>query len=884
MPEIKEHSIKEFRLRAKLPQYFRYGALVLLSVAILAVIVGFYRERTKTPFKLKSEHTQLSTDVVAEVNNYERLESDGELSKYYVKADYAKTFSDNHQELENVYIRTYDKVGVEAETMTAQRVLYVPEPEKNFTAYMSGDVHIDTRDALKIKTNNIVYTKRTETAEADEAVEFERDNVRGKSFGATVNMLEKRLDLPKDVEIETFESPELLKSNIRYAKVNAASAVFDQSANKIQLETNVVIDIKSKAKGSGNAQTTDIKCDHATLYFVRDPGQAGASGAELKKFELVDNVHIVSAEPGAPGTTIDAGYGLYDKDADRYELKTAVHIVTNPNDKPTDIRAGQGTYEQSALRLALSGDTEITQGTDLVKGSTVNADLFPDKKLKYVVVRGNGLVRQSGTARTTTINAPEINASWGDSRLLQTANTAGESNVVLDPNGDAAYSLVTLAAPRAIHVVFKGEGLIDQMRTEGRTTIQLDSVNRGSDSANKRVTADVVNTFFYANGKDIKRAEAVGNAELFIEPLKASKENYRTTIDAPRFDCDFFAAGNNARSCIGGKKTKTVRVPTVPDEKHGTQTLLADQLKAGFAEQAKDIDRLDCTGSVKFTELDRNAIAQEMAFTQSDGYLRLKGGEPTTWDSKARARAKEIDWDTRNNKSYLRGGVSTTYYSRKQMNDALPFGTSDKPVFITAETAEIDHTAQTAIYAGNARGWQENNYVRGSRLLIDQAAGTFFAEGNVQSAMYNARIPQKSKDSAVPVFAAAGSLAYDRQQRVLKYKTGVDIRQGTDRLTAASADVYLDESNEVTKTIAENNVVVTQPLRRATGDWVQYTAGDEVAVLRGSPATISDSENGTSQAGQLTFNMRSNQVSSDSKTVKNPGGRSRSVYKIKPNQ
>ena len=215
-----------------MPQYFRYAALVVLVVTIFAVFIGFYRERNKTPFKLKGEHTQLSTDVVAEVNNYERLETDGAVSKYYIKADYAKTFSDNHQELENVFVRTYDKDGNEADAMTARQVLYVPEEDKNFTAYMKGDVHIDARDGLKVTTDNITYTKKNETADADEAVQFERENVRGKSFGATVKMGEKRLELLKDVEIEVFESPELAKSNIRYAKVNAVSASYDQAADK----------------------------------------------------------------------------------------------------------------------------------------------------------------------------------------------------------------------------------------------------------------------------------------------------------------------------------------------------------------------------------------------------------------------------------------------------------------------------------------------------------------------------------------------------------------------------------------------------------------------------------------------------------------------------
>ena len=54
----------------------------------------------------------------------------------------------------------------------------------------------------------------------------------------------------------------------------------------------------------------------------------------------------------------------------------------------------------------------------------------------------------------------------------------------------------------------------------------------------------------------------------------------------------------------------------------------------------------------------------------------------------------------------------------------------------------------------------------------------------------------------------------------------------------------------MTKTVVENNVTITQPGRKAIGDWAEYSAENEVAVLRGNPARVDDAENGTSQAGR----------------------------------
>ncbi len=860
-----------------MPKYLKFGTIAAIGVALIVVAVGFYRERSKASFRLKGEHAQLSKDVIAEVNGYERLETDNGVKKYFIRADHAKTFSDNHQELQNVYVETYGEESELTNRMSAESAIYIPEADKNFTVYLKNKVHIETSDNLKVATNELVYTRSNEVAEAAEAITFERDNIKGKSTGAVINVKEKRLDLLRDVEIEAFDSPELAKSGVRYGKVNSGSAIFDQAAGKVAFNDGSVINITSTADNV--ARSTEIRSQKATGAFEPDAGKS----PKLNKFELFDNVRITSTEAGKSPTNIESGYALYDRAADQFELKNGAHIATVTNDKTTDIRGSEIMFAQTAHKVSVTGNAEITQGTDQLKGNSITADLYAGNKVKEAVIRGDASARQNSRERTTLISAPELNASFAESGSMQNANAIGQSNAELIPSDPKAYTRVNLAAIRGIGLSFRGEGLLEAMRTDGRTTINLNVPNDRPDAANKRLTADVVRTTFGANGKDINKAEAVGNAELFVEPLNNGVQNYRTTVNAPRFDCDFFPTGNNAKLCVGGKKAKAVRVPTVKTEDRGDQILTADQLTAKFSEANKDIEVLDANGSAKFVELDRNAIAKQMIFSQGDQTVRLRGGEPTVWDSRARARANEIDWDTAKNKSYLRGGVSTTYYSRKQMKDSTPFGASDKPVFATAEEAEFDHAAEKATYSKNARAWQENNYVRGDRLVIEQAKGLLTVDGNVQSLLYNARLKQRGKEANVPVSASAASMVYDRQGRILRYRTNVDIRQGTDRITAGSADVFLSETNEVSKTVAETNVVITQPGRRATGDWAQYTASDEAAIIRGNPATVNDAENGAMQSGELTVYLRENRVLSETKPKQNAAGRTRTVYKTKPN-
>lgn len=882
MPEIEDHKLEKYRLQAKLPQYVRYAAIFLLCVVVLGIIVGFYRSRNDVGFRLKNEHARLSEDVISEISNFERIETADNQRKYLIRADFARTFSDQHQELQNIYLETYDENGEIKDKMSAREALYVPDKEKNFTAYLKNDVKIESGDGTIVKTPNIVYTKSTEIADADQLVEFERGNIKGHATGALVKMAERKIELLKDVEIELFDSPELRASNVRYSKINSGSAVFDQIKNVIGFGGNVAVLVNSTSSSTGKPVKTDMTAGRAAAVLVPgadDPNSP--ESAKVKTIELFDDVHIVSTDSGVP-TNIDAGYVLFDRAGDRYELKNGAHIVTNANSKPTDIKASTIIYDQKDLKLGMSGGVEITQGGDHLTGDALDATLFPEKKLKTANVRGNARVRQTSPERTTTVSGSELTAIYGENRQLRNANAAGNSRAEFVPTQKNDYSRVALSAPRSIRVLFKGEGQMERMDTDGRTTINMDAVAGTADAANKRVTADKVTTLFNDNGKDIKHAEAVGNAEVYVEPLKPAADAYRTTINAPRFDCEFFPTGNNARLCVGGNGTKTVRVPTIPAADRGQQVIVANRLTAVFSAATKDIERLDADGTAKFTENDRNAIADQIAFTPADSVVRLRGGDPTVWDSRSRAKATELDWNTREHRSSLRGNVSTTYYTRKSMGDVLPFGSSDKPVFITAANAEFDHDAETAVYSGNARAWQDNNYVRADKLTIRQKDGKFFADGSVQSTLYDAKQTKNGKSSSVPVFASAARMDYDRNANLVRYRENVDIRQGTDRMIAEVADVYLNKENELSKTVAEKGVVITQPGRKATGDWVQYTADDELAILRGSPASVSDAVNGSTQAAVLNFHMRENRVVSEGKAKTGGTGRIRTVYNVKP--
>ena len=488
MAETRSENPKGLEFRANLPKYVRYAAVGVSALVVVALVVAFYRGSRDPQFRMQSFPTSLSKDVVATVAGYERTEFEGGVAKYYVKADKATTFSDNHQELENAYFEIFDQSGAgSSDKINALKAVYIPEENKNFTAYLAGSVKIDTRDRLKVQTEQLTYKKATDNALAEEAVAFQRDNLGGTSFGAEVKITEKRVELLRDVNISRFDNQEHIGNPS--STLAAGRASYDQLAEKIHLNDGV----KIHSVSASPARTTDLSSGDAVVSLAIVEGNT----RDLRSAELFRDVAIDSNETGKAPTKIRSGYGIYER-PDRYVLRDAVNIVTAEDQTPTTISTAHAVYVQNAGTADLTGGSEITQGNNYAKGDSIFAELYTSNKLKRATIRGNGYIRQIETDRTIEVSSGELVANLADGQALTAASAASNASAVLTPAAANEYSKVSMSTPRSIGLTFNS-GVLQQMLTDGRTTIQLDVPNNAADSANKRVTADSVKTLFGAD-------------------------------------------------------------------------------------------------------------------------------------------------------------------------------------------------------------------------------------------------------------------------------------------------------------------------------------------------------------------------------------------------
>jgi lipopolysaccharide export system protein LptA len=896
-----------------MPLMLRGLAIAGMVLTILVIGIGFYWGSFRSEFRMKGFPTKLSKDVIGNVNGYERRESDTGILKYFIKADNAITFSDNHQELQNVFVQLfYDGDENVFDRISSDKAIYIPADDgsKNFKIYFAGGVDIATRDSLNIRTDQLTFNNLTEIADAEEQIQFERENVTGKSFGAIVNIGKKTLELLRDVEIIAIGGgleSNRAGSNIQRTEIRAGSAYLDQLAEKITLERDVGISLIPRDSSNGSLkQPTDISANRATVAFrdkdVRKldldgnvnvhqkptPSNRGWTNAKsekatawvengLERLELHQNVNIESSGDGSMQTRMLSGSAIFIRSSDTLELRESVEIITGNGSQITKLTASEAVYEQSKGNVNLSGGARVEQGANLIRGLTISAQLYPTKKVKYAVAKVNAYLKQVTADRVTEISARELNASFGPSEFISKANALGNGRVEVIPSKSTDYTKFTMTAPVAINLDFEGQGSLRTLVTKGRTAVKLNVPKGSIEAADKTLRADSIKTNFRKNGNEIAKAAGIGNGELVITPHRSSPKNYKTTINAPRFDCEFFS-GNNAKYCWSTGRSKVRRESTLSDSK--LQMLVASRLNVAFERKTGDVKNYEANGEAEFSEGDRKGNADRIEYNVGDGLIRLRGGIPTVWDSKARTRANEIDWDTVSNKSVFRAKVRTAYYRQKKTKGSTPFLKANSPVYITANTAALDHKAETALYTGNARAWQGNNFVRAERLFLQQMQGRFFAEGKVQSLVFDSNRTVGGRKTKTPVYVSANEMRYSSDSDLIRYEKDVDIRQGKDRIQAETAEIYLDKRNELSRSVFKNSVVITEPKRRSSGSYAEFDSVSEVIILRGNPAKVRDIVYGSSEGREMTIFLKENRFVGSGKTKRNSAGRSRTVYKI----
>jgi lipopolysaccharide transport protein LptA len=181
----------------------------------------------------------------------------------------------------------------------------------------------------------------------------------------------------------------------------------------------------------------------------------------------------------------------------------------------------------------------------------------------------------------------------------------------------------------------------------------------------------------------------------------------------------------------------------------------------------------------------------------------------------------------------------------------------------------VHGSSAIALYAVDARLWQDANVVEAQSIAFDRDHRSMVAGGSVvpqtvSTVLVQAdRLEENKAGKSIPITITSTRLTYADNDRKAHFEgdvvaKGADVTITAKRMDAflqarGSANQSLSGAGKLDKIVAEEDVVITQPDRHANGDLLTYTASDDKFVLTGGPPSIFDAERGKITGVSLTF-------------------------------
>jgi lipopolysaccharide export system protein LptA len=668
----------------------------------------------------------------------------------------------------------------------------------------------------------------------------------------------EKVDLTAFGEIQKDGKPKTVR-------ITSERGEYTPAQNLVTFEKNVIVTssdgLEVTSEKLNYDQKTEIASTDVAVQFKHGEINGSSVGAQLYAKEHLLNLWKEARIVATP-TTPDP------KDPKK------------KNGQPVEMRSDKASYAELQGVARFDGNANITQGEKLARADLITGIVNPQtKKLDRVEMRGNSFLKSQEKTKTSELQARDMDFYFDEVQHLKQAVARGSAKATsLEKDSPREISAEQIDA---YYLPGEKESLLQSVVTQGRTTMKIE-VSEGAANAKevseRVIEADAVNAVFREDGVNMARADADGNAVLTITPKTIKPKSDRQRLRAAKFTAEFFPKGNAIKTFLADGNAVADFEPMEQKSKRSKRSVTGKKLTANLVELTQDIDNLTVEGGAKFVEnfpagskeSDRNATADRAVYTASNQIVAMRG-KPLLWDSSSRANADEIDANVETGESFLRGRVRTTYFSREKTGGAAPFKKDKAPVTIASDKAAVKHNEGAARYTGNVRAWQDNDFIRADNMELDNGEKMLTAWGNAQSAFYDfEREVEKNRKEVVPVFATADKIVYTDANHTAHYEGTVKIKQGTDQIDAAVADAVMDDQHKLVQLTASNNVVMTQPQRRATGDQVVYTAANDTAILTaaaGKLAMVEDREReAVTKSEKLTLHLRDARIEAGSES------------------
>ncbi len=473
-----------------------------------------------------------------------------------------------------------------------------------------------------------------------------------------------------------------------------------------------------------------------------------------------------------------------------------------------------------------SPSIRIARGGDFVQASaeTVQADLSPEGWIEHVAARGNVIGSRQSPRGASHFSSDRVELSMESTRNVLREMTATGSVVAQSQQAGVSQTLKSAA----VRLNFAPS------REPGRQHVQ--------------------------------GAETVGASTIIL------KDAHETTeLRAPRFVTKF--ADNGHLAGLLGSQVEVRRA----SGNSNLQINTAGNLSAGFAPDGQWA-KVEEAGGVEFQQGDRHASARNAEIDRGSGQIILSGS-PVISDPVSRTTAQTVTLEQKSGQFAAAGGVISTYFPASA---GKPTKAGTGPAHIAAAGLSGSSSTGRVVYTGHARLWQGESVLQADQIAISRDEKTMQARGNVVAVF-----PQTSGPSVAPASKGKKSgpvlwevraphLMYSGSEGKAHLEGGVRIVSGQVSLASRTLDVDLGaprapEANgsplatgQLSRALAQGNVVVHQGDLRATAEKATYTVADGKFVLSGGEPTITDASGNSTSGRSLTFFLLNDTILIDS--------------------
>jgi lipopolysaccharide export system protein LptA len=685
----------------------------------------------------------------------------------------------------------------------------------------------------------------------------------------------------------------------RFDQIRGADFEYDQQSGNVIAKGEVQIDLQANPGGLVNpdqSPPTNLKnpihLKTSGLVFNQNTGDAHTK--ERVDFDLAQASGTAVGVDNAPKTNV-------------LTLQSQVNLVST-GATPATVAALRATITKDP-HLVLLDHPHLRSGERQCDADEATLFLRPDNTLDRVLAHGNVLVKAEGS-QPAEARSEQLELTMAKQRdTLRTAVFSGDVQAQVasarppmedgrprEPEPSNAVGSTDQSPQgwpmhgKAGRVVleFSEKNLLTKVHAEDHVKL-LQRQNPESPASNAQdleLTTQAID-FFAANrsrgdtATHLDRAETSGAAQIAIRP--ATGAGQQTLVTAAKFDARFDNAGQLS-AVHGAPDARIVSQNPGQADRISTSRMLDATFQPGSG-----IQSLVQEGNVAYVDGERKAWGTHARYTPADQILILTGS-PRVTDGGMTTTANSMRLNRATGDAFAEGNVKTTYSDLKpQPGGALL--SSSSPIHVTARSMNVHGDSAVALYTGDARLWQDANIIQAQSIEFDRDHRSMVAGGTsaigsaapqtVSTVLVEADKGQADKtktdgspddNSQRPTLIAITSthLTYADNERKAHFEGDVVAKQADVTITAKKMDAFLEArgpakesltgAGKLDKIVAQEQVVITQPDRRATGDLLVYTASDDKFVLTGGPPSIFDAEHGKITGVSLTFFRRDDRV------------------------